>query len=274
MDYQSYDNNDLINGTNNQGPNRVLHSNGETNFTGSAPIQNNQNAEFADFTHGNLAHDNLNQQNTFNSNSVGPNSMVQIGVNNQNFNLVSHPNGQTNFTGSASIQNNQNVEFTDFIHESFVYNNFNQQDTFNNISVGQNSMILTDANNNNYNNVSTAYQGSQITNTYQNDQIVISRQQLLDIVNQLAQLDDDEVHNPPFDSIDITKSQTLFCYNTNLLGVRKEANDVRNNETDEVKKSLWSFSKTSSSKTYENRPKNFSSSHSYDEIEQSLLLFL
>ncbi|CAJ0626943.1 5433_t:CDS:1 [Entrophospora sp. SA101] len=188
MDYQSYDNNDLINGTNNQGPNRVLHSNGETNFTGSAPIQNNQNAEFADFTHGNLAHDNLNQQNTFNSNSVGPNSMVQIGVNNQNFNLVSHPNGQTNFTGSASIQNNQNVEFTDFIHESFVYNNFNQQDTFNNISVGQNSMILTDANNNNYNNVSTAYQGSQITNTYQNDQIVISRQQLLDIVNQLLGL--------------------------------------------------------------------------------------
>nr|CAG8458292.1 7402_t:CDS:2 [Entrophospora candida] len=146
MDYQSYDNNDLVNGSNNPDPNLVLHSNGETNFTGSSPIQNNQNAEFTDFTHGNLAHDNLNQQGTFNSDSVGPNSTVQI-----------------------------------------VYNNFNQQGTFNSNSDGQNSMILTGANNNN-NNVSTAYQGSQITNTYQNDQIVISRQQLLDIVNRLLEL--------------------------------------------------------------------------------------
>ncbi|CAJ0650892.1 14355_t:CDS:1 [Entrophospora sp. SA101] len=130
MDYQSYDNNDLVNGSNNQNPNLVLYSNGETNFTISAPIQNNQNAEFTDFTHGNLAHDNLNQQGSFNSDYVGPNSMIQIGVNNQNFNLVSHPNGQTNFTGSASIQNNQNIDFTNFTHGNLVYNNFNQQGTF------------------------------------------------------------------------------------------------------------------------------------------------
>ncbi|CAJ0626963.1 5449_t:CDS:2 [Entrophospora sp. SA101] len=268
MDYQSYDNNDLINGTNNQGPNRVLHSNGETNFTGSAPIQNNQNAD----------------------NSVGPNSMVQIGVNNQNFNLVSHPNGQTNFTGSASIQNNQNVEFTDFIHESFVYNNFNQQDTFNNISVGQNSMILTDANNNNYNNVSTAYQGSQITNTYQNDQIVISRQQLLDIVNQLPQLDDNEFHllsNPPcklysritefisanpnnVDYIGITKSpNSFFFYRKNYIAkhkssrskkdgkiLSKEAGDAWNNESDEVKsyfKALAKLAREKNKSTYDKK---------------------
>ncbi|CAH1763825.1 2348_t:CDS:2 [Entrophospora sp. SA101] len=44
----------------------------ETNFTGSALIQNNQNAKFTDFTHGNLAHDNLNQQGSFNGDSVGP----------------------------------------------------------------------------------------------------------------------------------------------------------------------------------------------------------
>nr|CAG8653567.1 6710_t:CDS:1 [Entrophospora candida] len=182
MDYQSH----YSNGSDNQDPNLVLHSNGETNFTGSVPIQNNQNAELTDFTHGNLAHDNLNQQGTFNSDSVGPNSMIR--VNNQNFNLVSHPNGQTNFTGSASIQNNQNVEFTNFTHGNLVYNNFNQQGTFNSNSDGQNSMILTGANNNNNNNVSTDYRGFQITNTYQNDQIVISRQQLLDIVNQLLEL--------------------------------------------------------------------------------------
>ncbi|CAJ0846918.1 4579_t:CDS:2, partial [Entrophospora sp. SA101] len=162
MDYQSYDNNDLVNGSNNQNPNLVLYSNGETNFTISAPIQNNQNAEFTDFTHGNLAHDNLNQQGSFNSDYVGPNSMIQIGVNNQNFNLVSHPNGQTNFTGSASIQNNQNIDFTNFTHGNLAL--------FDSNSDGQNSMILTVANNNN-NNMSTAYQGSQISNTYQNDQI-------------------------------------------------------------------------------------------------------
>nr|CAG8652860.1 11018_t:CDS:1 [Entrophospora candida] len=188
MDYQSYDNNDLINGTNNQDPNLVLHSNGETNFAGSAPIQNNQDAEFTDFTHGKLAHDNLNQQDSFSSYSVSPNSVIQMGINNQNLNLVSHPNGQTNFTGSASIQNNRNVEFTNFTHGNLVYNNFNQQGTFNSNSDGQNSMILTGANNNNNNNVSTDYRGFQITNTYQNDQIVISRQQLLDIVNQLLEL--------------------------------------------------------------------------------------
>ncbi|CAH1768745.1 14159_t:CDS:2, partial [Entrophospora sp. SA101] len=138
MDYQSYDNNDLVNGSNNQNPNLVLYSNGETNFTISAPIQNNQNAEFTDFTHGNLAHDNLNQQGSFNSDYVGPNSMIQIGVNNQNFNLF------------TTISINKAL--------------------FDSNSDGQNSMILTVANNNN-NNMSTAYQGSQISNTYQNDQI-------------------------------------------------------------------------------------------------------
>ncbi|CAJ0633385.1 3589_t:CDS:2 [Entrophospora sp. SA101] len=65
--------------------------------------------------------------------------MIRMDANNQNLNLVPHPNGQTNFTGLASIQNNQNVDFTDFTHGSFVYNNFNQQDTFNNNSVGQNT---------------------------------------------------------------------------------------------------------------------------------------
>ncbi|CAJ0875166.1 8452_t:CDS:2 [Entrophospora sp. SA101] len=139
-----YDNNDLFNGSNNQNPN----SSGEANFTSSAPIQNNPNAEFTDFTHGNLAYDNLNQQGSFSGYSVVPNSVIQMGINNQNLNLVSHPNGQTNYTDSASIQNNQNVEFTNFTHGNLIYNNFNQQGTFNSNSDDQNDMIQMGASNN------------------------------------------------------------------------------------------------------------------------------
>src|SRR5687768_2507594 len=98
-----------------------------------------------------------------------------MGGNNQDLNLVLHPNGQTNFTGSVPIQNNHNnnVEFTDFTHGNLVHDKLNQRATFNNNSVGQNSMIPTGVNTNN--NMSTTYQSSQISNTYQNDQILISR---------------------------------------------------------------------------------------------------
>ncbi|CAJ0639520.1 4803_t:CDS:2 [Entrophospora sp. SA101] len=140
--------------------------------------------------------------------------LIQINNNNidsndQHLRLVPRSSGQTNITNQflASTQNHnnnlhQNVDSINSTHENSADNNFIQQSSFNSNSVSLNNIIPTGVSNNNIieqnifagpisnnnNMMNVTHQSSQNSNNCQNDQILISRQQLQDIFNRQFEL--------------------------------------------------------------------------------------
>ncbi|CAH1760700.1 7420_t:CDS:1 [Entrophospora sp. SA101] len=119
---------------------------------------------------------------------------INNSIDNQHLRLIPCSNGQTN-VGDNNLH--QNIDSTDSTHGNLVHNDSIQQGSFNNLSnviqMGVSNNDINDQNISigpisNNNNMNITHLSSEDSNDCQNDQIVISRQQLQDIFNRQFEL--------------------------------------------------------------------------------------